>query len=48
MLVGGYKWRVLAGEGRKVKPINFGDVNKKPEVISRLKRKYWDSLPYYK
>lgn len=44
-----HKYRVLAKEGNKVKPINFGDKTKKTEErISKLSKKYWENLPIYK
>jgi len=46
---GKFKFRVLAKEGTKVKPVNFGDRDQKVQTqISRLKKKYWESLPTYK
>ena len=45
---GKYKYRVLAREGDKVKPINFGDRTVKEKPKSRLNKKYWDSIPNYK
>jgi hypothetical protein len=45
---GKYKYRVLAKEGTRVKPINFGDRTKKVERFSMLSKKYWDNIPYYK
>ena len=43
-----YKYRVLAREGDKVKPINFGNINKEVRPTNRLDKKYWDALPQYK
>jgi hypothetical protein len=45
---GKFKYRVLAKEGNRVKPINFGDKTRKPERHSMLSKKYWDSIPYYR
>jgi hypothetical protein len=45
---GKYKFRVLAKEGNRVKPINFGDRTKKAALVSKLKKEYWDNIPYYK
>jgi len=42
---GKYKYRVLAKEGNRVKPINFGDKTRNVQRISRLKKKYWDLMP---
>lgn len=45
---GKFKYRVLAKEGNRVKPINFGDKTKKSERHSMLSKKYWDAIPYYR
>lgn len=45
---GKYKYRVLAREADKVKPINFGDKKAKVKPLNRLNKKYWESIPYYK
>jgi hypothetical protein len=45
---GEYRWRVLAAEGGKVKPVNFGDKKETIVPISRLKKKYWENIPTYK
>jgi hypothetical protein len=46
---GKHKYRVLAREGDRVKPINFGDKLKKGEPIpSKLTKKYWESIPGWK
>ena len=45
---GKHKYRVLAREGDKVKPINFGDKNKKEKPLTKLDKKYWENLPYWK
>jgi len=45
---GDYRWRVLAAENGKVKPINFGDKKEVLAPVSRLKKKYWDNIPTYK
>ena len=45
---GKHKYRVLAREGDKVKPINFGDRMAKPKPLSRLSKKYWEALPTYR
>ena len=45
---GKYKYRVLAKEGERVKPISFGDRSKKSMYVSKLSKKYWDSIPYYR
>lgn len=44
---GKFKYRVLAREGNKVKPINFKDRTVKPKPINRLSKKYWEALPNY-
>jgi len=43
-----YRYRVLASEGDMVKPINFGSKTKRIKPITRLNKKYWDNLPYYR
>jgi hypothetical protein len=45
---GKFRFRVLAREGDKVKPINFGDRTTKIKPMNKLSKKYWDSLPNYK
>lgn len=45
---GKFKYRVLAKEGNKVKPINFGDKTKSVKQYNRLSKKYWESIPTYK
>jgi len=45
---GKFRYRVLAREGDKVKPINFGDRTAKIKPFNRLSKKYWEALPHYK
>lgn len=45
---GKYKYRVLAREGDKVKPINFGATQVKSKPLNKLNKKYWDQLSYYR
>jgi len=45
---GKHKYRVLAREGDKVKPINFGNKDVKEKPTSRLDKKYWETLPTWK
>lgn len=39
---GKYTHRVLAREGDKVKPINFGNLKSKPKPLNRLDKRFWD------
>jgi len=43
-----FKYRVLAKDGDKVKPINFGDKINKNKPLSKLSKKYWENLPNWK
>lgn len=45
---GKYKYRVLARNADKVKPINFGDKTAKVKPVSVLSKKYWEALPQYR
>jgi hypothetical protein len=45
---GKHRWRVLARVGDRVKPVNFGDKQKKQiKIIDKFKRKYWEQQPAY-
>ena len=37
-----FKYRVLAKEGEKVKPINFGSNQEDKNNYNKLDKKYWD------
>jgi hypothetical protein len=43
-----FKYRVLAREGQKVKPINFGNTKVAAKPVNRLSKKYWEAIPYYR
>lgn len=45
---GKHKFRVLAKEGEKVKPVNFGDKAVKNQTVSKLSKKYWENIPNWK